>query len=150
MLFLRCLYFILFTFIITDEIVYQIKNSKANTIVTIPEKLEAVLEAKSILEQENFKLRIICTDTVLGQKPELPNGIDKYASFVADNVDESQLSSLQTAARSTNDIAFIPYSSGTTGRPKGVCLTHRNLMANTIAMELVNDVAHATSKISKH
>ena len=28
------------------------------------------------------------------------------------------------------DVAVIPYSSGTTGLPKGVLLTHRNLVAN--------------------
>ncbi|MEP4195265.1 MAG: AMP-binding protein [Aliishimia sp.] len=30
------------------------------------------------------------------------------------------------------DIAVIPYSSGTTGLPKGVMLTHRNILANAI------------------
>lgn len=28
------------------------------------------------------------------------------------------------------DLSFLPYSSGTTGLPKGVCLTHRNLVSN--------------------
>ena len=36
------------------------------------------------------------------------------------------------ASRSTRttDLAVLPYSSGTTGLPKGVMLTHRNLVAN--------------------
>ena len=29
-----------------------------------------------------------------------------------------------------DDLAVLPYSSGTTGLPKGVMLTHRNLVAN--------------------
>ena len=31
-----------------------------------------------------------------------------------------------------NDLAVIPYSSGTTGLPKGVMLSHRNLIANVL------------------
>ena len=31
-----------------------------------------------------------------------------------------------------NDTALLLYSSGTTGMPKGVMLTHRNLVTNTI------------------
>ena len=29
-----------------------------------------------------------------------------------------------------NDVALLPYSSGTTGLPKGVQLTHKNLVGN--------------------
>lgn len=34
----------------------------------------------------------------------------------------------------SNDLAILPYSSGTTGMPKGVMLTHKNLVSN---MEMV-------------
>lgn len=33
-----------------------------------------------------------------------------------------------------NDVALLPYSSGTTGLPKGVQLTHQNLVANMSQM----------------
>jgi acyl-CoA synthetase (AMP-forming)/AMP-acid ligase II len=36
----------------------------------------------------------------------------------------------QVEINPAEDIAVLPYSSGTTGRPKGVMLTHRNLVAN--------------------
>ncbi|MFD8249640.1 AMP-binding protein [Nocardia sp. NPDC059691] len=37
-------------------------------------------------------------------------------------------------------IALLPYSSGTTGKPKGVMLTHRNLVANLCQLEPLMDV----------
>ncbi len=37
----------------------------------------------------------------------------------------------------SSQLAVLPYSSGTTGRPKGVKLTHRNLVANLCQIESV-------------
>src|SRR5438128_1474645 len=39
------------------------------------------------------------------------------------------------------DLAVLPYSSGTTGFPKGVVLTHRNLVANLLQTASVHHVA---------
>ena len=39
-----------------------------------------------------------------------------------------------------DDVAALPYSSGTSGIPKGVMLTHRNLVANLLQMEPITAV----------
>ncbi|TDF67422.1 AMP-binding protein [Cupriavidus sp. L7L] len=44
--------------------------------------------------------------------------------------------------RQADDIAFLQYTSGSTGNPKGVVLTHANLLANLRAMERA---AHVTA-----
>ncbi|MBU1454589.1 MAG: AMP-binding protein, partial [Proteobacteria bacterium] len=46
------------------------------------------------------------------------------------------------------DIAFIQYTSGSTGDPKGVALTHANLLANIRAMGQVTDVTAADVFVS--
>ena len=40
---------------------------------------------------------------------------------------------LMRSAAATDDLASIVYTSGTTGRPKGVMLSHRNILSNVIA-----------------
>lgn len=44
--------------------------------------------------------------------------------------------------QSPNDIAVLPYSSGTTGKPKGVILTHRNIIANVRQLHSRDWVLH--------
>lgn len=47
-----------------------------------------------------------------------------------------------------DDVALLQYTSGTTGEPKGICITHGNLAANQAALELAVGDAHGQRILS--
>lgn len=55
----------------------------------------------------------------------LPLGAINFDELANEHLDVPETSPIDS-----DDLAFLPYSSGTTGLPKGVRLTHNNLVAN--------------------
>lgn len=63
-------------------------------------------------------------DAWLRSDPALPDGCTRWTDAIAQN----RVPGPQTAR--PDDLAMLPYTSGTTGAPKGCMHTHRTLMAN--------------------
>lgn len=104
----------------------QLKNSKAKAIVTTK---ECYPEVKKAIDELKQSIPIILTDL----NDDLPEGTIKFAEFVENfNVDTDCLRNIK---RTINDTLFLPYSSGTTGLPKGVELTNKNIIANCMQMQ---------------
>ncbi|HEX4900261.1 MAG TPA: AMP-binding protein [Pyrinomonadaceae bacterium] len=97
-----------------DEIKTQLRDSAAKFLVTVPGLIGKAREAATAAGIETL---IVIGDT--GSDAEIP-----FASLLAHNAEPPAV-----LINPREDLAALPYSSGTTGFPKGVMLTHRNLVA---------------------
>src|SRR5260221_2883705 len=101
------------------ELQFILENSDAEAIVTSPEVYPKVAAAVRALGRS---VHVVVT----GDRCAAPGERLAFATLVA----KSPLTEI--VAREGGDRATVLYTSGTTGRPKGVMQTHHNLYANAM------------------
>ncbi len=101
-----------------EEIAAQFADSEARMIVTIPQLLEKC--------QAAARLATTVREIVVFGEAE---GATPFASLMTHG-DQPPPVAIDPA----RDLVALPYSSGTSGIPKGVMLSHRNLVANLCQM----------------
>ncbi|GCE06407.1 class I adenylate-forming enzyme family protein [Dictyobacter aurantiacus] len=106
------------------EISYQLENSEAKAILIQKELVPTLTLALNQKEFPNLK-HIIVTGA---RPPEtLPNAI-AFGQLLR----QSSPKAPPHVDIDGDDLLALPYSSGTTGLPKGTMLTHRNLVSNNL------------------
>ena len=99
-----------------EEVRHQLIDAGASWLVTIPMFLETARTASEGTGVEQI--------VVMGEA----EGAVPLSSLFGEPID-------QVPVDYAEHVVVLPYSSGTTGLPKGVMLTHRNLVANIAQME---------------
>ena len=107
-----------------QDAAYQLRDARARFLVTVPQFMDRAAPAAQQVGIEGI--------FVLGSA----SGATPFAALL-----ETDAPAPQAPVEPALDLAVLPYSSGTTGFPKGVMLTHRNLVANLLQTAWVHHVA---------
>ena len=106
-----------------DELAFQLADGNATMLITVNALAE---KAQAAIAHAKRRIELFTFD-------ETP-GIPTLASLRVDA--EPHAVTIDPA----NDIVALPYSSGTTGLPKGVMLTHRNVVAQLQQIDAIENV----------
>ena len=107
----------------SNELAHQMRDSGARFLLTIPPFLDIAREAAADSGVEEVFAVGMERGEVDGATP-FEELLGNPAEAPAVEIDPD------------SDLAVLPYSSGTTGLPKGVMLSHRNLVANLVQTQM--------------
>ncbi|KAF8630955.1 hypothetical protein AX17_005311 [Amanita inopinata Kibby_2008] len=120
-----------------EELVHQLRTAKATVIVTHSTAFETVKSAASITGLASH--RVILLDQPAGQYRTIENVCNLIKKGSKTKVQD--VGTALGSGEGKRRIALLAWSSGTTGKPKAVAITHYALIANIIQMAVHNRIS---------
>ncbi len=113
------------------ELEYQLQDSGARLILAGPEAAQKALDAAEIMGLPASRVFSFCDIYEEAERPQ-QCGLKPWTAFWASSTDVKSWNwkRITTKKEAQETTAIINYSSGTTGLPKGVEISHYNLIAN--------------------
>jgi len=113
-----------------DEAAHQLQDAGAKYLLTVPQFLD---KAKQAAEQSGIEEVFVFGEA---------EGATPFEALLQHQHDPPDVM-LEPA----EDLVTLPYSSGTTGLPKGVMLTHRNIVANIAQCLPIEDIQEGEATV---
>jgi long-chain acyl-CoA synthetase len=133
---------------LTDsQVAYLLEDSGARLVFVssaeqMTKALHAAAEAEGRMEVVVFDPPAVLPEGVVSWRAFLDSGRTRADAWSDEDFRASALRA------HPDDVATLLYTSGTTGPPKGVMLTHNNIASNVRAADMVFDVSDADNTVS--
>jgi long-chain acyl-CoA synthetase len=119
---------------VARELAYQVQDSGSKFLIILDRFFG---QYKKV--QKELSLEKVIVINVEGKSPEIPEDdkIIHFDTIMAQNLEPIPIPKVKINPK--EDIAVIQYTGGTTGLPKGACLSHYNIISNILQIKQVSD-----------